>query len=307
MAKKIEKSLSWLTVLVICFLIVFGVSVVLEEILADTNVPSVTVGNSSPTLGTVILNGGNAITVTENNYITISGTTTVSDDNGYADIISATSVLFLNNTTTGCSSGGSDPNWCYYVSSCATSSCSELICILTCSANVWFVAEPSTASSTYPTKAWQMNVTVLDSGSNATTGTTSQELNITTALDFSTGTNYSTVNPGATSSNITTNATNTGNYHVDVQFSGVDMQTGGATASIDVGQQKYSSSTMSDWTTEGVALSGSPTTYDLTLPKPTATTSNSTDDVYWVISIPTSTSPGIYTGTNTADAIWASS
>jgi len=307
MAKKIDKSLSWLTVLIICFLIVFGLSVVWREIKADTNTPQVTVGNAASTLETITLNSNSAITVTENTYVTISGTTTVSDSNGYADIVSATSVLFLNNTTTGCFSGDSDPNWCYYISSCATSSCEGLTCVLTCSADVWFIAEPSDASSSYADYAWQMDITVLDSGSNATTATTSQELNTAAYLDFSTSTDYSTVNPGATSSNVTTNATNTGNYHIDIQFSGVDMQTGGATASIDVGQQKYSSSTIGDWTTEGVALSVTPTTYDLTLPKPTATTSNSIDDVYWVISIPTSTSPGIYTGTNTVDAIWASS
>lgn len=306
MAKKIDKSLSWLTVVIICFLIIFGLSIVLEEIKADVNVPSVTVGNSAPTMESVTLNGGNAITLVGNNYIAVSGTTTVSDDNGYADIVSATSVLYNNNTTT-CSSGNADPNWCYYIASCATSSCEGLTCTLTCSANVWFIAEPTTASSSYPTKAWQMDIIVGDSGNNSVTGTTSQELNILYSMQLATATDYGTVNPGATSSSITVNATNTGNYHIDLQVSGVNMETGGATSSIDVGQQKYSSSTISNWDTQGMALTGIPATFDVALPKPTATTSNSIEDTFWMISIPTSTSPGIYTGTNTVDTIWASS
>lgn len=306
MAKKIENSLPWLTILAICFLVVFGVSIVLKEIMADTALPSVTVGNANPTIGTIILNGGNAITITENTTVTVSGTTTISDNNGYNDIISATGTLFLNNTSTSCSS---DPNWCYPISACVTSSCSDLSCVVTCSASVWFVAEPSTASSSYSTKAWQMNITVKDSASSATSGTTSQELNVASYIDVGTTIPYSTVSPGATSSNISVNATNTGNYHIDVELSGVNMTTGGATASIAVGQQHYSSSTIGIWSsaTQSTALTGAAAWYDLVLVKPTATTSNSADLLYWVISIPTTTLPGYYTGTNTVGAVYAAS
>lgn len=306
MARKIEKSFSWLTILAICFLIVFGLTLVLKEIMADTAAPSVTVGNAVPTMGTIILNGGSAITVTENNYVTVSGTTTITDNNGYYDITSATATLYLNNTTTPCSS---NPNWCYIISSCATSSCDGLSCILTCSADVWFVAEPSTASSSYSTRAWQMDVTIKDSSNSATSGTTSQELNVASYIDLGTTIPYSSVTPGATSSNINLNATNTGNYHIDVELSGVNMETGGATSSIVVGQQHYSSSTIGIWSsaTQSTALSGSPSWYDVALPKPTATTSDSVEVLYWVISIPTSTLPGYYTGTNTIGAVYAGS
>lgn len=306
MAKKIEKSLSWLTVSAICLLIVFGVSVFVEEILADTNTPSVTVGNSAPTMDSIILNGGNAITLTGNTYVAVSGTTTVYDNNGYADIRYATSVLFNNNTTT-CGSASANANWCYYIasSSCATSSCSGISCILTCSANVWFIADPSTASSSYPTKDWQMSVFVMDSGSNSITGTTSQELNILSSFLLTPTTPYGTVNPGATSSAITVYATNTGNYHMDLQVSGVNMVSGGN--SIAVGQQKYSTNTIANWNTQGTALTVTPTNFNVALPKPTATTSNSVEDTFWMINIPTSTAQGTYTGTNTLDYIWASS
>ncbi|MCX6764528.1 MAG: hypothetical protein NTU58_02360 [Candidatus Nealsonbacteria bacterium] len=306
MAKKIKNSLPWLTMLAICFLVLCGAGLVLKEIMADTAQPSVTVGNSAPTIGTVILNTSTAITINENTYVTVSGTTTFTDNNGYADVTSATSTLFLNNTTT-CGSGSTNPNWCYYISSCATSSCAGLSCTLTCSANVWFVAEPSTASSSYSTKAWQMDITIQDSGGNATTGSSSQELNVASYMSVGTSTEYGTVNPGATSSNITTDATNTGNYHINAELSGVNMQTGGATASIAVGQQKYSTGTIGDWSADGTALTIGATIFDLVLPKPTVTTSNSTDIIYWVINISTSTLPGVYNGTNTFNPIYAAS
>jgi len=304
MAEKIEKSIPWLTILAICLLTVFGAGLVLKEVVADTATPSVTVGNQAPTVGTVILNGGNAITINENSSVTVAGTTTVSDNNGYGDINSVTSTLYLNNTT--CSSGLADANWCYYISSgCVTSSCSGLSCIVTCTANVWFIADPTDASSTYAANAWQMDITIKDQSDSSDTGTTSQELNTAYYLDIDGSIPYGSVAPAATSTNTTTNATNTGNYQIDIELSGVNMETGGATASIDVGQQKYNSSTIITWDNMGTALTGTPAGFNIDLANPSATPSDSSDLLYWVIKIPTSTAVGTYTGTNTVDVAGA--
>ena len=295
MVEKFKRTIPWLTILAICLVATFGVGIVLKEIVADTVQPSVTVGNVAPTVGAVILNGGIDITTIENNTISISGTTTVSDSNGYSDITSVTSTLYLNNTT--CSSALDDPNWCYYISSCATSNCLEKNCDVTCTANVWFIAEPSDASSSYPTKAWEMDITAVDSGSNTSTGTTSQELNTLYALNIASSISYGTLSPGATSTEQDTNATNTGNYQIDPMISGEDMSDGSG-HSIAVGQQKYSSSSnMGDWV--GTVLTTTATSYNLDLPKPTATTSNSTDDLYWMIKIPDPQYPATYNGTTT--------
>lgn len=308
MAEKLEKSIPWIIIVAIGSMVVFGTGMVLKEVLADAVIPSVTVGNVAPTVGAVILNGGNAITVTENTTVTVVGTTTITDSNTYSDITSVTSTLYLNNTTT---CGTSDANWCYSTNwvTCATNTCSGNSCVASCTADVWFIAEPSDASSTYPTKAWQMDITALDSGSNADTGTTSQELNTASYMDVSTTISYvcggGDCNPGATSSESETNATNTGNWPINIQLSGVDMD--GTATSIDVGQQKYSTDTsMGDWV--GTTLSGTPTTLDVVMPKPTATTSNSSvDSIYWMIKIPDPQDSGTYTGTNTAGVIWAAS
>ncbi len=301
---KLEKSIPWVTILAIFALVIFGVGIVLNEIIADVVTPSVTVGNVAPTVGAVTLNENNDITITENSTKTVTGTTTVTDNNGYNDITSVTSTLYLNNTTT---CGTSDANWCYAINwvTCATNTCDGLSCVASCTADVWFIAEPTDASGTYPTKEWQMDITAVDTGSNSDTGTGTEELNTASYLDITATIAYSTLNPGATSSEQNTHATNTGNHAINVELSGDNMETGGATSSIVVGQQKYSSSSsMGDWV--GTALTGAATEYDLDLSKPTATTSDSTDELYWMIKIPTSTSPGYYTGTNTVGAFYSS-
>lgn len=309
MAEKIEKSIPWLVILALCFLIAFGMGIVLKEVIADTAEPSVTVGNQSPTVGTVILNTSTAIIINENSSVTVSGTTTISDNNGYGDIDSVTSTLFINNTST-CSSGLADVNWCYYITgttngTCVTSSCVGLSCVVTCTVNVWFTAEPSDASSSYSTASWQMDITAKDTSDTTDTGSSSQELSTAYYLDVDSTIPYGSVAPAATSTNTTTNATNTGNFVIDVELSGVNMETGGATASIAVGQQKYNSSTIITWDNMGTALTGTPAGFNIDLAKPTATSSNSTDLVYWVIKIPTTTAVGTYTGTNTVTAVGA--
>jgi hypothetical protein len=307
MVKKTRLSIPWLAVVAVFLIAVFGLGIVVKEIIADTVIPSVTVGNEAPTVGAVTLDGGTAITLVGNSTYTVTGTTTITDSNGYEDFSSVTSTLYLNNTST-CNDGVQDANWCYssWVD-CTTSSCSGNHCDVSCSADVWFIAEPSTASSTYPGSDWQMDITVVDSGSNSDTGSSSEELNILSAWLIGGSINYGTVNPGATSTEQEISATNTGNYHINTELSGLDMDDGSG-HTIGVGQQQYStSSTYSTGSAAWVALSGSPTELDIELPKPTATTSNSVDSIYWIIDIPDPQYPASYSGTNTADRVWSSS
>ncbi len=297
MIKKINSSIPWFAILAIVLMVSFGLGIILKETMAGTVEPSVTVGNQSPTVGAIILNGGSDITLNENTTVTVTGTTTVSDSNEYADIVSVTSTLFLNNTST-CNDGVQNANWCYssWVS-CATSSCSGDSCQVSCSADVWFIAEASDAVSSYPGDAWQMNITVVDSADGSDTNSTSEDLITLPAGDTGAAINYGTVNPGATSSEISLNATNTGNCVLDFEIDGEDMA-GPGVHTIAVGQQEYSTSSSYSsgaWT----ALSATPTTLSINMTKPTATTSNSTDNIYWIIEIPDPQYPGAYTGTTT--------
>ena len=302
MTKKIEKSVSWITVITICFMIIFGVGIVLKEIVADSVEPSVTVGNTAPTVGAVILNGGSDLTIVGNSTHTIVGTTTISDDNGYTDITSVTSTLFNNNTTS-CNTASNDALWCYGQSwvTCATTSCSGSSCDASCTADIWFISEPTDASSSYASKTWQMDITAGDSGGNSDTGSSSEELLSAIYFSVADSISYGTVNPGATSTDQTTNATNTCNCSVNIDLSGVNMDDGSG-HTIAVGQQKYAASSLGDWV--GTILTVTPAELDVALSHPTATTSNSVDDIYWMIKIPDPQYPGSYTGTNTVDVTY---
>ena len=216
----------------------------------------------------------------------------------------ATATLFQNGTAASSCTTVTDPNWCYYMSSaeCVTSSCSSNSCTLTCTVDVWFVAEPTTGTSTI-TGDWEVDILVMDTVSNTgsgTSGANSVECNPLYYFDISDDTIvYGTVAPGATSTETSTTIYNQGNWQIDMSLKGEDMTS--TLYTIPVGQQKYSSSSQPNW--DGTALSTGEAGYNLDLPKPTATTTDSYDDLYWMIKIPDVQETGTYTGTNTYTVI----
>ena len=311
MAEKIEKSIPWMVIIAIFTMVIFGVGIVLDETLADTVIPSVTVGSAAPQLGTIILNGGNAISLTEGTSVYIYGTTTVTDSNGYTDITSVTSSLQINNTTTGCTD---DPNWCYNMpngvasGTCATTSCSDSSCTIFCGVYMWFIAEATDASGTYPSNAWEMNITVTDAASNVVRGSTTEELSILPATEITGTIGYScggNCSPLATSSETATRATNTGNIQIDMTLLGESMASD--TTEIDTGRQKYSTaSDMLDWTIGTALTSSTADLWNFDLPKSVSTNTftNAYDDIYWQIKIPDAQPAGTYTGTTTITPVW---
>jgi len=307
MRSKIEKTVPLLALSLILLIMSMGLAVVIEEIMAADIQSQVSVGNAAPTVATVTLNSGDAITLVANGTTTVLGTTTITDSNGWVDISHATATLFQNGNSSSCSTGVGGAGrgaWCYWMasSSCTLGATTTSSRIVSCSAFVWFIGEPTTGTSTI-TGDWQMDITAYDgaaSTSYASSGANSVECNVLYALNASSSIDYGSVAPGATSSEQTTKITNTGNWQIDNSLSGVDMDDG-SVHTIPVGQQKYSSSSdMGDWV--GTALTTSAAAYDLELPRPTATTSNSTDNLYWMIKIPDGQYAATYTGTNTLTA-----
>ena len=516
MPEKLGKSIPWLIIMVIFMMTVFGIWIVWQEVKASAIQHSVTVSNVAPTVGMVTLDGGTAITVVGNNYTTISGTTTVTDTNGWNDLSTTTALLYWNGAATSCfgiegnyvtrwdttgngngdptgittdgnyiwvvdyvddavykyemngsyisssSIGGSEnndcygittdgnyiwaadcvdaevykyemdgtyisswdtagsgnadamgittdgnhfwitdqgdnevykyemdgtyvsswdtagsgnndcygittdgnyiwvidnedgdvykhemdgtyislwdttgsgngwpigittdgsyfwvtdegaaevyqhemdtrnPNWCYYTGNCTVDSTTSGSINYTCSAEVWFVAEPTLGTSSQPGE-WQIDIKAVDASNASDTGTTSQDLNTLYYLDVSSSIDYSLVALSGTSSEQEINATNAGNAPIDLELSGEDMDDG-AGHTISVIQQKYSSnSSMGDW--QGTHLTTIEMYYDLNLPKPTETTTvNSTSALYWMMKIPSVQYSGTYTGTNTITA-----
>jgi hypothetical protein len=317
MARKIEKSIPWITMIALFAMVVFGGFIVLKEVMADTNygIPSVTVGNSAPTVGVITLNSGNTITITDGSYVTVVATTLITDTNGYTDLKWATATLY-NSATSNCGVGNSqEPAWCYYgsttaPSNCATSSCVTTQCLLTCTFYVWYTAVPTDASSSpYAANHWIFAVKVTDQTNASGTGNATNELNVASYVTFTPSWTY-LCGGGAcaisqTSTQATSTATNTGNYQVRLELSGIDMASNTSAASITVTAQKWATETiMGDWVT-GTQLQTTPVVWQQAIAKSISTTTPSSGaNTYWQIKIPTGTVPATYYGTNTVTGAW---
>lgn len=270
-----------------------------------TNCPRATIasGNSPPDEpSNVTLNDGSAITLVENTTVAVTLKASTTDPDGAADLVSATGTIFRSGVTANCSA---DDNNCYRIpsSGCVFSASTSTV---TCTANVWFHADPTDASSTFSAQDWQGHITVTDAAgaTNSSSTATGVELQTLWAINITPTTiNYGSLVPDATSTNVVITAKNTGNAAIDVELSGTDMSSG--TSIISVGQQKYASSTISNWNTctNCTALSTIPTRLEMDLPKPTSSSTAVEGGTYWMLNIPAGTASGTYSGTNTFGAI----
>jgi len=259
----------------------------------------------APTLSNISFNGAHDISLTEGTGTTISVTASTTDLNGYADIVSATSTMYRSGVAGGplCTAS---PSSCYQIAStsCTFSNCSGNVCSLSCSAPVQYFADPTDAG-TYAGQQWLARVSVTDSTSLNDTEVSSG-VNLLTLYGLALQTlniNFGSLIPGADTGtqNATTTIENTGNAPINIDLSGTDLS--GTGGSIPVGQQKYATSTF----TYGSCaicqyLTGSATNVSIELPKSTSTSTPSTSDIYWGISVPVGTGSNTYQGTNTFTA-----
>ncbi len=256
--------------------------------------------NDPPVVSNVVLDGGTAITLTENTTKSVSATADVSDINGADDIVSATSTIYRSVIGAGCTA---DDNNCYKVSSCTFSGATSTV---TCTANVQFFADPTDASSTdYSAQNWLAEITVTDSASatGASSTLSGVELNTLWAINVTGPINYGSVSPGSDTGGTTPTVTvkNTGNAAIDVDLYGTDMTLGGST--IGVTNQKYATSTFTySSCTVCTALSSTPAAYEVDLLKPTSATPV-TDLIYWGLAVSEGTAQGVHNGTNTFTAV----
>lgn len=274
-------------------------ALIAPRILADVATSTVQVVNAAPTVSSVVLNGGADITLTENTTTSVLCTGTITDNNGGSDIVSATATIYR--TSLGASCTANDNN-CYQNISCTLSDPSGNNRYATCTAAIWFHAEPTDTGSPWAADTWSCTITGVDTQGASGSGTSGTvELTTLRALDFTPSIDYGTYAPGQGDASTTheTTATTTGNAAIDVELSGTNMTSGGN--SIPVGQQHYATSTVA-WSS-GTALTTTATSFNVDLPKPTTHPSNSTDIIYWGIQIPEGTPLGTYTGTVTVNAI----
>jgi hypothetical protein len=262
-----------------------------------------------PFISNFQLNNSQDITLTEGTTTTVYASSTVTDFNGFADILSATSSIFLSALPASCSS---NPLNCYQIStsSCSLSNCAGNSCSLMCRADVQYFAEPTDASSTnYATTStnWLATMAVTDStGLKDTETSIGQEVLTLYGLEVNEGNiAFATSTPNSDTGRTvsTTTVRNTGNAAISIDVLGTNL-TNGAN-SIPVGQQKVASSTF-QYASCSLCLvlqGASAQNVNVNIPRPTSATTTQSSDLYWGIAIPNGTSAGTYNGTNTFIAV----
>ncbi len=265
-------------------------------------------GTSSPVVSNVTVNGGSNITLTENTTTTVNWTATITDSNGYADIISATGRLYRSGVVGGASCSANN-NSCYIDASCSLGSCAGTSCTATCSADIQFHADPTASGTIYSTQYWLGKIEATDSMNLTGSGTSpsdTTDISSLVALNVTPTLTFSSLAPGQNTggSNQELTVTNTGNVAIDSQISGTNLCLDYPTcalSSIPVGNLEYS---VGGFTYGGGSdLTTSPSTAQINLGRSTTAPSIATAIVYWGIGIPSPLATGSFSGQVTVNAI----
>jgi len=185
----------------------------------------------APTLSSVNLNGGSNINVSTggegtSGSVNVYTTSTVTDNNGCADVVSVTTSAYTTDVGAG-SCTAQNGNTCYYNVSCsATSTCSAGVAQnYACTINYKYHAYPTDNSSPKSGETWKNTVYASD-GANTGSGelSTGVELLSYTSIDVSASVNYGSLSVGNISDSTNLPQTmvvqSTGNTGVDLEIGG---------------------------------------------------------------------------------------
>jgi len=291
----------WLIGLVVGYIAIVGPVDLVQATDSDTASTTVIIGNATPTITVNTITS--PVTLTENSTVTAFATSTVADNNGCDDIESVTAVFFDDNAANNdCAADGQN---CYPVASttctATVGSCtggSDTEEQYTCSVSVLHYTNGGTA----PDWRWY-----LSAGDGDATGTqTSNEVTIADllALDVTEpAIDYSTLSLGATSTQATTTAKNTGNHNdlsVGIQES-IDFAC--TLGTISSSQQHYATTSGFSYG-DGTALaatSSSPTQLDTAIAQGSDGSTTPSQPIYWLLVVPNGVS-GTCNGQNYFEA-----
>lgn len=245
--------------------------------------------------------GAVSVTLVENATQNVVCTGTVTDNDGFSDITAVGAYFFR--TTVGTTSAPDENNQyrLYGDAQCVPSSGAGISEDYTCTFAVNYYADPTDAGSPNAADNWTCELWPADSVATGTVAVDTVEMSSLIALDVTASIAYGSVNANTDtgSTNQITALTNTGNRDMDPELSGSAMTDGGS-GTIAASQQKYSATPFT-YSSGGTALSGSPVTFDITLPQRTGGVVS--DDVLWGLGVPNGTPNGSYTGSNTITAV----
>ena len=268
-----------------------------------------TIIDVSPSVGDVIVNGGNPITVNLRgaSSVIVTASTTFTDQNECGDVIDATSTIKYATSSTDTYECTADNNSCYKTTAAGCSvSClggGSATGYVTCTTSIEYYAIPSDngyATNPYRVGDWRGLISIYDQSfypyGTSSTGVdlnTLEGLEITqTIIDYG----ILAANSDTGSTNATTTVINYGNSPLDVSLLVGDMTNASDSAyKILAPQQEYSVSNFA-WGTGTDGSSTTPSTADVAITRPHGV--DVTDDIYWGIGVPNVRS-GPYYGSST--------
>lgn len=220
------------------------------------------------TVSNVVLNNGSSIILTAGatTTVTVKGSST----KGSFDLNYATATISRSGLGFNCTADNAN---CYQIpsSSCAFSGTSSSS--VTCSADIYYFAQATDASSSYPSETWKGQITLTDVSPSSTSSSTvtGQELLTLLAMELVTSTlNYGSLSPTSTTGavNQLVPVKNVGNSSASIQVYGSALSKGAY--SIATSSQHYASTTFLFGGSEGQLSNTATTISGLTLlPKTT--------------------------------------
>jgi len=255
-----------------------------------------------PSFGAITLNDGLNISLTPGTTTPVTVSGTVTDFNGFSDMVRATTTIYRSGAGSACTP---DNNNCYVATTennqCTFTACSGNSCTLSCQVNVFFHADPTDVLP-YEGQEWLAYSEVEDtSASYDFASAPGVELITLRALSVDSLINYGLLegNTDTGSFNPTTKVINLGNVPIDVDVEGTDLSDGNSSV-ITADQQKVATSTFTyNSCVSCQDLSAfTPVVLDINLNKPVIETPPVEIDVYWGIFIPFSASNAAHSGTN---------
>lgn len=269
---------------------------------------TVVVGNSAPTVSSVTINGGSDIVLTPNATTSVSVSAVVSDNNGCAEILNGTTTImaYRSGITSSTCIGAANNLNCYVASAfTATSSCQNSVTLNTTTTfDIYYFAQATDASSSFPSQNWLATVRVTDVNGEPAVGTALDsagvELLTLTALNVTTSSiNYGTLSASSTTgaTNQVTTSTNAGNSSTTLQLRVLSTLASGSNVLPTSTTQTFSTSTFTFQGTSTFITDTNQTVNGFLLTSPTSTT-NVADEVYWGMQVFAGTATGTYTGVN---------
>ncbi len=278
---------------------------------ANNVTSQVIVGNASPSVTSVVLNHGNAIVLTSNATTSFDINYTISDNNGCGDISAGptTSTAFRLASSSICAVPtvtSTNNLTCYLYVTHVTSSCSGTSINVTDTVQLYYFAQATDSSSSYPNDHWEAFAVAQDlAGATGTATSSGVEVNTLTAINVTTSSiNYGTLAASSTTGavNQIATSTNAGNSSTTLQLNALSTLTSGAN-SIPTSSQRYSTSSFSFYGTSTALTASAVTVTGFFLLSPT-TTVNVAQPTFWGLEVPAGTPTGTYSGTNVFSSLF---